>query len=184
MKRLTLAVLASLAMFLIAACEEDEPIIEDEARPVLAAEEGDGYTVHHLRTDVRGGRHEEREHLVGIDSTEDLENYLEDKSDTFRFDQGYDEDDSFKEIIEEYDETFFEDHRLVFAVIEENSGSNHHDLEHIDLDADGNLSIALERYIPSVGTMDMAAWHIVFELDRDTFDYEEKTLEVDDVPID
>ena len=68
-----------------------------------------------------------------------------------------------------YSDDFFANNFLVMILLEENSGSITHNVEKID----NNGNIFISRFIPEMGTADMAKWYILIELDnkfkRETF---------------
>jgi len=70
----------------------------------------------------------------------------------------------FVTAVEGYDEAWFEDHTLVLVLLEEGSGSNRHEVQGITQQGE----ILIERIIPEVGTCDMAHWHILLELPKDS----------------
>lgn len=63
-----------------------------------------------------------------------------------------------------YDEEFFKEKVLVFALVSEGSGSISHKVKSIKINS-GVLEVTVKRNVPEIGTMDMAEWTIVFELD-------------------
>lgn len=73
----------------------------------------------------------------------------------------------FLDACDRYDEAFFEDHFLVFVLLEEPSGSVRHQVLGAEQTGDRKLSISVDRLIPEEGTDDMAQWHIILELDRE-----------------
>jgi len=68
-----------------------------------------------------------------------------------------------------YTDDFFANNFLVMILLEENSGSITHNVEKID----NNGNIFISRFIPEMGTADMAKWYILIELEnkfkRETF---------------
>ena len=76
------------------------------------------------------------------------------------------EDNTYVQFIdacEKYDEAYFENRILVMVLLEENSGSNRHNVDNVKLGSDGKLYISIRSIIPEVGTCDMAQWHILIE---------------------
>lgn len=116
-------------------------------------------------TDWSENLHGEATH---IDSLSTLTNYIEENEELFDFTQG---NPSFETIVDNYDETFFEHNTLLLIAYEENSGSITHEIDNIQID-NGELIVNVERTKPQAGTTDMAAWHLIVELDRDEYDFE------------
>jgi len=102
----------------------------------------------------------------------DSESYAPDK---YFFDAPYDDSKSFAEAMKKYDEAFFENNLLVFAVLEEPSGSN----RHIVTGVEDNV-ISIKRIIANPGDTSMASWHIMVEISRAGWDGKEFTLDVTD----
>lgn len=69
----------------------------------------------------------------------------------------------FIDACKKYDETYFKKQILVMVLLEENSGSNRHNVDNVKLASDGKLYISIRTIIPEVGTCDMAQWHILIE---------------------
>jgi hypothetical protein len=63
-----------------------------------------------------------------------------------------------------YNDAFFKDHALVVIFTSESSGSNYY--TGVKINSDTN-EIYINRYIPEVGTCDMASWAIVCEVSAD-----------------
>lgn len=79
----------------------------------------------------------------------------------------YGTDSSLSAACARYDEAFFEEHYLVFVLLEESSGSIRHQVEAVEQTPDKALRISILREVPEVGTCDMAQWHVILELPRD-----------------
>ena len=62
-----------------------------------------------------------------------------------------------------YDDAFFESHALLLIRLMETSGSIRHLVTDVTGD-DSKLTVSIDRLRPDIGTMDMAAWHILIEL--------------------
>lgn len=62
-------------------------------------------------------------------------------------------------------EDFFEQSQWLVIYLEEGSGSNRHRLTSLEV-IEGRLVIEIERDVPEIGTTDMAAWHMIIELDK------------------
>ena len=79
----------------------------------------------------------------------------------------------------EYDEAFFESHTLLIVRLMETSGSIRHNVTQVINDGI-KLVVSIDRKLPGIGTMDMAAWHILIELPADVPDQAE--LKITDLP--
>jgi hypothetical protein len=62
-----------------------------------------------------------------------------------------------------YDASFFEAHSLLLVRLMESSGSIRHMVTEVTSDS-RTLTVSIDRLRPEIGTMDMAAWHILIEL--------------------
>ena len=62
-----------------------------------------------------------------------------------------------------YDASFFKSHSLLLVRLMESSGSIRHMVTQITSDS-RTLTVSIDRLRPEIGTMDMAAWHILIEL--------------------
>ena len=71
----------------------------------------------------------------------------------------------FLDACDKYDDAYFEDHILVMVLLEEGSGSVRHKVKSVNVSADGQCCIYIDRIVPEAGTCDMAEWHILIELE-------------------
>lgn len=74
----------------------------------------------------------------------------------------------FLDACDAYDAAFFEENYLVFVLLEEGSGSVRHEVQRVERTKDNKLSVSIDRKVPEVGTSDMAQWHIILEIGRNT----------------
>ncbi len=77
-----------------------------------------------------------------------------------------------------YDEAFFEKSYLLLVLLGEGSGSVRHHVKSVEQTADKKLAVSIDRIVPEAGTCDMAKWHIILELSRDTEIEDEKSVQV------
>lgn len=107
-----------------------------------------------------------------IHSTDELTAYYEANKEQFylerREDPGSDSTIGFLDACDKYDAAFFEDNALVFVVLEEGSGSTRHNIESVKVDANGIMFINVLSIDPEAGTCDMAYWHIMTEVPKDS----------------
>jgi len=106
--------------------------------------------------------------ITVIDRAFALDAYIENKRLSYHL--GYREHVSsdttigFATAVEKYNDAWFEQHNLVLVLLEEGSGSICHKVQGITSKGE----ICIERIIPEVGTCDMAHWHILLELPKDS----------------
>ncbi|MBQ6019220.1 MAG: dockerin type I repeat-containing protein [Clostridia bacterium] len=73
----------------------------------------------------------------------------------------------FLDACDKYDDAFFAKNDLILVLTEEPSGSIRHLVRSVKTDDFGGVEIVIERGLPSVGTDDMAEWHIMVSLAKD-----------------
>ncbi|MFU8793598.1 MAG: hypothetical protein ACNA7K_06185 [Acholeplasmataceae bacterium] len=78
-------------------------------------------------------------------------------------------------LIASYDQTYFEDHMLLFIPMMESSGSIRHQLDDISI-RDGELLVRINRIIPQMGTTDMKGWMMVIEYPKPETPYHTYTV--------
>ena len=107
-----------------------------------------------------------------IHSTDELTAYYEENKEQFylerREDPGTDYTIGFLDACDKYDAKFFENNALVFVVLEEGSGSTSHNVSTVKVDANGIMYINILSIDPDIGTCDMAYWHIMTEVQKDS----------------
>ena len=69
--------------------------------------------------------------------------------------------DAFRTAVQKYTDGFFQSKYLVIISVVESSGSISHNVESIA----ENGNIIIRRFVPEIGTSDMAQWEIIIELD-------------------
>jgi len=126
------------------------PAIKEEVQGEQLA-----FEVQYVRTDgyLDG---EEYPKVFVIHTKEDLDAYAETS-------------ERFLEAVQAYDEEWFEDHQLVLVVLEESSGSVRHEVKSVVKTQEGEGVIEVIRRRPDVGTTDMAKWHLVLEMAKESF---------------
>lgn len=107
-----------------------------------------------------------------IHSTDELTAYYEANKELFylerRKDPASDSTIGFLDACDKYDAKFFENKALVFVVLEEGSGSTSHNVSTVKVDANDIMYINILSIDPEVGTCDMAYWHIMTEVPKDS----------------
>ncbi|WP_346939803.1 hypothetical protein [uncultured Clostridium sp.] len=71
--------------------------------------------------------------------------------------------------ISKYDDEFFTKKALIIITLDESSGSVRHNVKKVIKEGD-EISVAIERKIPELGTADMAEWNIYIELNTEDVD--------------
>lgn len=106
---------------------------------------------------------------VIINSRSELDTYYNDFKDVFylgHVEKVYsDTTIGFSDACEKYGSEYFTDKYLVFIRLEEGSGSIRHEVTGVFY-SNGNLDVKIDSLQPSEQTCDMAAWHIILELDK------------------
>lgn len=102
-----------------------------------------------------------------IESVQELKEYYEKNKGTYSF------RDEFDGAIKKYDEAFFENHNLIFVLLEEPSGSISHKVTDVSLSPSPQNKVqyfvqpVFQRTVPEVQTCDMAEWHIIIEISKE-----------------
>lgn len=104
--------------------------------------------------------------LYRIDSTEELEKFIEDYGDVFSMNYKYDENEGFAAATAHCDVEFFADKFLLVAYVEAPSGSFRYGARNITID-DGALTLEIEQTNdPEAHTDDMSGWLVTAEILR------------------
>ncbi len=152
MKRLVLSGLLIVSGLMLYGCDPDT------TTPVSYAPQESFYRV---RTDVIDFDSDAREIAQAITSRDALDTYINDIEAIYNLTQ---DTPSFITLTEHYDEAFFENNILVLIPLEEPSGAISHFIDDIIIESEV-LTINILRSVPSVGTTDMAAWHLIIPLE-------------------
>ncbi|MDE5414290.1 hypothetical protein [Alkalihalobacterium chitinilyticum] len=111
-----------------------------------------------------------------ISSTEELNAYYIENKDAYDLEKKEvvysDATIGFLDAIEKYNDDFFKDHVLVFVLLQEGSGSIRHDITDIKRNK-SLVDVSVKRNVPQYATDDMAEWHVMVELKRDTYNASE-----------
>jgi len=105
------------------------------------------FSVHYVRTSWYEGK----SGVTVITSVDELNRHFANSTDWLGND-----------FIHQYTAEFFNKNYLVIVALTENSGSNRHRVDMVDENGD----IVITRLLPEIGTMDMAGWDIIIELDN------------------
>ena len=104
--------------------------------------------------------------LYRIDSTDELEKFIEDYGDVFSMNYKYDENEGFAAATAHCDVEFFADKFLLVAYVEAPSGSFRYGARNITID-DGALTLEIEQTNdPEAHTDDMSGWLVTAEVIR------------------
>ncbi len=130
-------------------------------------EEAVEYGVQYVRTDgYQDGAQFPKVKIIR--SPEELNSYYEANKDTFNLERKEkvysDTTVGFLDACDKYDGAYFEKGYLVLVLLEEGSGSIHHEVTGSTISSDGDLGIYIKRIVPEFGTCDMAEWHIILEM--------------------
>ena len=74
-------------------------------------------------------------------------------------------DEITDKIFKQYDDKYFLKDSMVGVVLQEPSGSVYHELVNVEY-SNKNLLVNINRYVPEVGTDDLAWWLILIEVDK------------------
>ena len=131
-----------------------------------------GYPVQYIRTDYFGYDPRPFPYAVVIGSTEDLNAYYTENKAYFHMELREtvysDTTIGFPDAGDRYYAAFFREHKLLFLVLEEGSGSVRHEI--LDLrpsDDQTAWTVTVRCITPELVTDDMAAWHLMLELPAD-----------------
>lgn len=155
-KRITLLLACLLAFSLFACAKKPE-----ESAGGRVETKAVGFSAQYIRTD---GYHEEIQYpaVKVLRSKSQLDAYYEANKELYSFDGGFDTG-SFKNACIKYDDAYFQDHILVFVLLEEGSGSTRHKVQGVSLENNGELIVEIDTIEPESGDSDMAEWHIMIE---------------------
>ena len=142
-----------------------EPVQTDNTTPFA-------YPVQYIRTDYFGRDRRPFPYAVAIGSAEELGAYYDKNQAYFHMERREtvysDTTIGFPDACDRYDAAFFRDHKLLFLVLEEGSGSVRHEI--LDLrpsDDQTAWTVTVRCMTPELVTDDMAAWHLMLELPAD-----------------
>lgn len=123
------------------------------------------FTASYFRTNEQGNAAHSYPSVIVIHSEEEWKRYYDVNKDRYQFGSGMGENPSFQEIAEgdKYNADYFADKNVVVVVVEATSGSARYEVTGIS--EDGEIFIGI--HMPSVGTADMAQWHIVIEVSKE-----------------
>lgn len=104
--------------------------------------------------------------VISVTSREDMDTFIDAGEAYFQLDIAYDENMSFSDGMQAYDDGFFSDNQLLILYLQEPSGSIRHKITDTPISG-GKLSVAVESIVPEEGTDDLADWFIILELAKD-----------------
>jgi len=193
MKRLvSLAILMMFSTILLAACVDSGTPAEPEQNPDIIPDANEDTTpptevdpfpsgdVSYIR--VMYDRIDWRDNLDGsviIRSVEELDEYYEELNAANM--NELDDDLVWRLTGGHYNDAFFAENFLVLVTVSEPSGSNRHDLTSLT-ENNNKLSINISRFVPEIGTADMAGWLITIELSGN-YSISETDVVFTDVPM-
>lgn len=132
------------------------------------------FEAQYLRTNGHGAEYYPQKAFVtdraGLDS------YIEATKDNYdlrsKKDNPFGSELGFADAAEKYTNEWFETHNLLIVLTQEPSGSNRHEVTELT-----DKYVNIDRLLPSVGSCDMAQWHILIETDK-SFDISDKQFGV------
>ena len=136
-------------------------------------EDIDDFVFTRYRTDLKSSKEVPSYELITITTYQELLDYYEAEKDVYNLEESYfSNTDPFKTLADSLSSAYFESNHLVIFVMEEPSGSHRHELEDVFVE-DGILTIHLERLRASIGTADMANWHLVLQVPHASSDIDD-----------
>ena len=88
------------------------------------------------------------------------------------------EDASYQQSFGTLEETFFEDHILICAVLPGGSGAERFEIETVDVQADGTVRMEISREKGEAGTAVMSQWYLFAEISRNGMETVPETFEL------
>ena len=122
------------------------------------------FSARYIRTDgyIDGA---EYPRVTAVSSAEELRRYYEENRENYdlshRESVYADSTAGFADVMEGYDEEWFETHRLIIVLTESGSGSVRYEVKRLTEE-----TIDIEVLVPEIGTADMAEWHILIETEK------------------
>lgn len=105
-----------------------------------------------------------------FDDRQGLEAFMEEYSDLFAFDRGYNDIPSFSEAASAFGDGFFAGHSLLCVYMVSGSGSCRYGIRDVTTDG-GALTVRVEQTVrPEAGTADMAGWFMFVDLEDSALD--------------
>ena len=161
MKKWLLVIMMGIVILTVAACDE------------ATISSMDGVPGTRIYTPRVEGQHRLDDYeVVTIGSREALDAYIEDTTSYNFSPTSLEETVDFITFVEHFDDAYFKSNVLIFVVMDEFSQSLRHRLADVHLD-NGQLRLHVERFIPPTFVEALGSWHLVIELDRDTYTYED-----------
>ena len=183
MKRvLGLIILIGVVVIMLAGCGQtaNKPESELTATEALVSgsdKEGDegvgqyiNFAVQYIRTDGYNDG-EKYPKTIWITSVDELKEYYNANKDKYNLSNVWYQTIGYLDAVKKYDDAFFENHDLLFVLLEEGSGSIWHEVTGVKAipgqSGQYTLQPEIDRITSEVGTDDMAEWHIMIEVDKE-----------------
>lgn len=160
-------------VYMLVDCQNSIPFFIgalNEIKPTENKLEEQDFDAQYIRTD---GYHDNVKYpkITVIKSTDELNEYYNANKDLYfldHVDKVYsDTTIGFIDACEKYDDEYFEENILILVLLEEPSGSIRHEVKSVKAYR-GNVEIDIAVKCPEVCTEDMAEWHIIIEIDKDS----------------
>lgn len=177
LKKLTALSLAILSAITLFSCNKEKPAELSEGSGISRYTDLGTDTDNTVETEVQFNAAYSRTdgyiekttypYVTVITTRTDLEKYTAEHEGLYNFYENS-SSDGFYDIVTNYDAVFFADNSLVMIMLEENSGSVTHEVAGITCE-NGESVITINRILPEGDmTDDMAEWHIIVELPKDS----------------
>ncbi len=166
--KLPVLIMMLFTTFILIACQPGAT-----QAPTYRSDHVEDVTYHAFRTNARYVWDGDRGIMV-IEELEELENYLSANDTQFDFTRT---DPTFKSYVENKETAFFDDHYLILIKLQEVSGSIWHELDTLEVEND-TLMVTLNAHVPEIGTTDMAAWHLIIEVPKASYTFDDVALSV------
>ncbi len=160
-------------VYMLIDCQNNIPFFIGTLNEVKAAGnklEDKDFDAQYIRTD---GYHDNVKYpkVTVITSKDELDKYYNANKDLYfldHVDKVYsDTTIGFIDACEKYDDEYFEDNILILVLLEEGSGSIRHEVKAVKA-YNGNVEIDIDVHCPEICTEDMAEWHIMIEVGKDS----------------
>ncbi len=170
MKKILALFVSVLMIFAFAGCKKQNNAndVNTEKSPQSVNIE---FEAQYIRTNYTGDN-QNFPRAVVINSLKELKEYYESNKDNYYLErqdwpENYvDVTIGFLDACDKFNEDFFNEKSLVFALTEEPSGSISHEVKNVVWEEE-KLNINIERRIPYFGNDAMGYWHIIIEVDKE-----------------
>ncbi len=180
MKKLVALLLMIILCFTLGACKQETPQGSDSSQRGTEQSSGSAtfspisceFKTQVIRTNG-GDAGGEYPSLYVISTKNELERYYDRYARIYDFSHKEtvysDTTIGFVDAIKKYDDGWFKTNQLILVVQESTSGSVNYEVESVTTSATDEGIIKINELWPEEFTCDMGQWHIIIELEKDTF---------------